>query len=186
MKEVEKNLISDAFSERLKELLKEKGFNQKSLSVELKISEPTISRICKGNIPDVYTLVDISRVFGVSTDYLLNQSPFHTQDVDVALAGSILGFKNEKTAESIQNLGFTHFLKYGVMPLETFEKIVCHEHFAKLIYLSTRFITPSSSEWEDEEIANNSFLLWNVQNVFLDILKDLKKFDNKNKKEDKK
>ena len=62
------------FSERLKKLLNEKGYTQKSFSEDSGISEGSISNFVKGNsIPKESLLLVIANQLGVSKDYLLGQ-----------------------------------------------------------------------------------------------------------------
>lgn len=62
------------FSERLKELLDEKGYTQKSFSEKSGISEGSISNFVKCNsIPKASLLLVIANQLGVSKDYLLGQ-----------------------------------------------------------------------------------------------------------------
>ena len=60
---------------RLRKLRKENNLTQKELSKKLGIGESTLSHYERGDRdPDSKTLRKISNFFGVSTDYLLNNS----------------------------------------------------------------------------------------------------------------
>lgn len=62
------------FSERLKKLLYEKGYTQKSFSRKAGISEGSISNFVKGStIPKESLLIVIAKQLGVSKDYLVGQ-----------------------------------------------------------------------------------------------------------------
>ncbi len=63
--------------QRIKELRKEKNITQAELSKELNLSDRTVSKWeqGKGN-PDIETLPDLSRFFGVSIDYLITGEDF--------------------------------------------------------------------------------------------------------------
>lgn len=59
------------FAERLKELREEKGLSELQLAKVLGISSTTINRWERGlRIPNLDSLVLLSRFFGVSIDYL--------------------------------------------------------------------------------------------------------------------
>lgn len=60
------------FAKRLKELRKENGLLQKDLASVFNVRNTTISAWEVGdNEPDLTTLVNIAKYFGVTTDYLL-------------------------------------------------------------------------------------------------------------------
>ncbi len=65
------------FCERLIKLRKESGLLQKDLAEKLNTSTRRISHIERGDIePDLYTLIEISNIFDVSTDYLLGKTDY--------------------------------------------------------------------------------------------------------------
>lgn len=60
------------FPKRLKELRKEKGFSQKSLSAELGVSQQAVGKWETGrSSPDPATLAQLAALLDASTDYLL-------------------------------------------------------------------------------------------------------------------
>ena len=60
------------FSEKLKELRKDKDLSQKKLAKDLNVDQRSISNWEKGvREPDFNTLVQIAKYFDVKTDYLL-------------------------------------------------------------------------------------------------------------------
>lgn len=62
------------FTERLKKLMNENNVSQKDLAIKSKISEASISRYLNGTLePRIDILVNISKVFGVKTSYLLGE-----------------------------------------------------------------------------------------------------------------
>jgi transcriptional regulator with XRE-family HTH domain len=86
------------FGERIKNLRKERKWQQAELAEKINADARQISRYEKGKInPSVETLVRISQVFGVSIDYLLIESaprePFQFDDKELL-----------KYLEDIQNL----------------------------------------------------------------------------------
>ena len=61
------------FAEKLLQLRKREGYSQEELANKLDVSRQAISRWEMGTaIPDSMNLLHLSKLFGVSTDYLLN------------------------------------------------------------------------------------------------------------------
>ena len=61
------------FGEKLLTLRKQSGFSQEQLAEKLSVSRQAVSRWeNEGILPDCGNLLELSRLFGVSTDYLLN------------------------------------------------------------------------------------------------------------------
>ena len=61
------------FGARLKELRKENGLRQQDLAQMLNVHNTTVSAWETGdNEPDFKTLIKIATIFGVSTDFLLD------------------------------------------------------------------------------------------------------------------
>ena len=60
---------------RIKELRKEKNITQIRLSIDLEVSQETISAYEKGKyFPSTQSLIKLANIFGVSIDYLLGIS----------------------------------------------------------------------------------------------------------------
>ncbi len=60
---------------RIKELREEKGMTQIRLSIELSVSQETVSAYENGkHFPSVQSLIKISELFNVSCDYILGLS----------------------------------------------------------------------------------------------------------------
>lgn len=69
------------FSDRLKELRKEKGLTQKDLAKVLYVNQSAISKYELGtNSPENKFLVQLADYFNVSTDYLLGKSDIRTNN----------------------------------------------------------------------------------------------------------
>ncbi len=67
-------------AEKMITLRKQQGLSQEQLAERLNVSRQTISRWENGTVsPDAYNVVEISEVFGVTSDYLLNDD-FKTDD----------------------------------------------------------------------------------------------------------
>ena len=60
---------------RIKQLREEKGMSQVRLSMELEVSQETVSAYENGkHYPSVQSLIRLSEIFGVSCDYILGLS----------------------------------------------------------------------------------------------------------------
>ncbi|MBD5636503.1 MAG: helix-turn-helix transcriptional regulator [Clostridia bacterium] len=60
------------FSERLKELRKEKGITQEKLAEETGLTQGALTRYENGlRSPAVYAIITLAKYFNVTTDYLL-------------------------------------------------------------------------------------------------------------------
>ena len=68
-----KEVIHRTFGEKLLKLRKEGGLSQEGLAEKLSVSRQAVSRWeNEGILPDCVNLLEISRLFGGSTDYLLH------------------------------------------------------------------------------------------------------------------
>lgn len=83
-------------AEKVAILRKQKGWSQEELAEKLGISRQAVSKWeSESSIPDIDKIVGMSRLFGVSTDYLLkDDEPFRTEAV----------FTPEDTAEKSENI----------------------------------------------------------------------------------
>ena len=63
--------MTDTMGNRLKALRVEHEISQRELAEAMEVSNSTISRIEKGAMPDVETLIKYAEHFGVSTDWIL-------------------------------------------------------------------------------------------------------------------
>lgn len=80
--------------QRIYELRKNKGISQEELANVLNVSRQSISKWESNNsTPDLERVIEISRYFNVTTDYLLkgegNITPNHNQDLHLTLATGI-------------------------------------------------------------------------------------------------
>lgn len=70
------------FGEKLQKLRKSKGWTQEELAAQISISRQALSKWEQGTvIPDTENILQISRLFGVSTDYLLHDD--YESDADI-------------------------------------------------------------------------------------------------------
>ena len=63
--------MNDTIAGRLRTLRMEHEISQRELAEAMEVSNSTISRIEKGAMPDVETLIKYAEHFGVSTDWIL-------------------------------------------------------------------------------------------------------------------
>lgn len=70
------------FGEKLQRLRKAKGWTQEDLAAQISVSRQALSKWEQGTaIPDTENVLQISKIFGVSTDYLLNDD--YESDADI-------------------------------------------------------------------------------------------------------
>ena len=73
------------FGERLQKLRSEKGLSQAQLSTRLGVSASQIANYeMERRFPSLQTLIDISRVLGVSTDYMLGIDSGFQEQIDIS------------------------------------------------------------------------------------------------------
>lgn len=65
------------YGKRLRELRKEKEYSQLQLAVLLKTTQSTIGKYEREFLqPDISMIIDICKLFNVTSDYLLGLSPY--------------------------------------------------------------------------------------------------------------
>lgn len=70
------------FGEKLKELRKKQGWTQEEMADKIMVSRQALSKWeSEAAIPDTENVLQISRLFGVSTDYLLNDEYESDNDI---------------------------------------------------------------------------------------------------------
>lgn len=73
------------FGEKLQALRKARGWSQEELATQINVSRQALSKWESGaSVPDTENVVALSRLFGVSTDYLLTGQP-HAGDAAAML-----------------------------------------------------------------------------------------------------
>lgn len=93
------------FGEKLLKLRKESALSQEELAEKLGVSRQAVSRWeNEGVLPDGLNLLGISKLFGVSTDYLLNDD--YQSDGDIP---AVRQTRNELDGET-RRLSITHLL----------------------------------------------------------------------------
>lgn len=77
------------FGEKLQKLRKEKGWTQEQLAAQINISRQALSKQELGTaIPDTENVVQISKLFQVTTDYLLNDEYESDEDLPAVHASA--------------------------------------------------------------------------------------------------
>lgn len=86
------------FGEKLQKLRKERGLSQEQLAEQITVSRQALSKWELGtSIPDTENVLQLSKLFGVSTDYLLNDD--YTSDNDLPA----VRVENEKLSRAYRN-----------------------------------------------------------------------------------
>lgn len=93
-----KRIVKDkykVFSERLCQLIEEKGITQNQLAETIGKTRQTINGYTLGNTaPDSDTLIELSNYFNVSADYLLGLSNVKTLDVQIKSISDFTGLSD--------------------------------------------------------------------------------------------
>jgi len=81
--------------EKIQRLRKEKGMSQEQLAAQLTISRQSISKWELGeSMPDTENIMQLSKLFDVSTDYLLNDEI----DIDMVNVQEITNYKDSESS----------------------------------------------------------------------------------------
>ena len=104
--------------EKIQTLRKQSGMSQEELAAKITITRQAISRWEQNeSIPDVDNLIQLSRIFGVSTDFLLKGTEFPEQQPHgktKKTAHSMWIYRKLFNNGTIHILGVTVFLVIGV------------------------------------------------------------------------
>ena len=74
------------FEEKIYELRRQAALSQEQLAEKLNVSRQAVSRWEQGTVlPDTSNIVELSKIFGVSTDYLLNDEYGSDQDIPAVI-----------------------------------------------------------------------------------------------------
>ncbi len=83
------------FGEKLQSLRKKQGWTQEELAAKITVSRQALSKWELGTaMPDTENVLQISKVFGVSTDYLLNDEFESDDDIPAVQVKSDVLTKN--------------------------------------------------------------------------------------------
>ena len=101
--------------EKIQRLRKERGMTQEELSGQLTVSRQAISKWELGeSVPDTENVVQLSKLFNVSTDYLLHDDYMHDMDIPAVKTSTenlITAHKNKTKLTAYFRIGF------GLLPL---------------------------------------------------------------------
>lgn len=147
------------FKDRLRDLIKNSGKTQKSVSEEIKekfqidLSAQTLSYYVNGREPNYETLRAISRYFGVSSDYLLGLSDVQNTDPDIKAI-------SEKTGLSEKSLNI--FIEHHTPPFvkEGRNLTEWKDHFMKMTNILIE------SEWLESVLFRLDFYFYNLITVY--------------------
>ena len=87
------------FSERVKELMVEKKITQKELSSLSGVSEPSLCRYLKGQIPRMDVINNVAKALGVASDYLLGAGSKESADPFVETRSIVARNKGQLTPQ---------------------------------------------------------------------------------------
>jgi|SRR5690625_2543018 len=119
------------FRERLRALREQNNFEQKDMGKKLNITASAYGFYEQGrNEPSLQTLVEIAKIFDVSTDYLLGLSNTEKIPVNYSLAKNIVLSKDE--LEIIRRMKDNSFLaEISSDPEKNVERLIRYWEFIK-------------------------------------------------------
>jgi transcriptional regulator with XRE-family HTH domain len=86
------------FGKKLQLLRKQKGLSQEQLASQIAVSRQAVSKWeLESSSPDIDTVVQLSKLFGVTTDYLLNDDLKNYEDLPVVKEKYVNAEMQEKT-----------------------------------------------------------------------------------------
>lgn len=106
------------FGEKLLKLRKGRGWTQEELATKINVSRQALSKWEQGTaLPDTENVLQVSRLFGVSTDYLLNDD--YESDGDIP-AVQTTGERLQRRLNRVVGLAISYLGVIGFF-IETFE-----------------------------------------------------------------
>ena len=101
--------MAGTFSERLSELIQNKGYSQKELAMKAGVTEAAMSHYVKGDrVPRASVLARIADALGTTTDYLMNGTASNVrEEVDHAkrlIARNVAQMSREEKMEIVSIL----------------------------------------------------------------------------------
>lgn len=104
------------FGKRLRELREEHGLLQENVGKWFSMGKSTISQWESGRLPHATIIIEISKRFNVTTDYLLGLSP-NKRNIETVAAHHIedpIQYLPEEARKSLEEFKKFLFDKYGV------------------------------------------------------------------------
>ncbi|WP_278712473.1 helix-turn-helix domain-containing protein [Eubacterium ventriosum] len=84
-------------AEKISEERKKNGWNQEELAEKLSVSRQSVSKWESGqSVPDLNRILELARIFGVTTDYLLKDEIEEAENVD--------GFKSTESSKKLRKV----------------------------------------------------------------------------------
>jgi len=99
------NLPEATIDQRFRKLRKQKGFNQLDVALELGKSQNTYGKYEQGiNLPDIDVIIRLSKLYGVTTDYLLTGKKASVSQQITELIDSLPESKQEKVLDVVKSI----------------------------------------------------------------------------------
>ena len=119
------------FSEKLLDLRKKQGMSQEELAEKLEVSRQAVSRWEQGSaMPDMINLSKISKLFGVTADYLINDEITSDREVPIV----------KKTESDMNNLAGKFFIFAGLQFLSPAFYLIWLLFFSRVLGRNTSTI----------------------------------------------
>ena len=127
------------FGEKLQQLRREQGWSQEELAARIPISRQAVSKWESGTaMPDTENVVAISRLFGVSTDYLLHDDYAGDQDIPAVK-------DREATLQKRHKRDMAMMILIGIQALAFFWQLagslIYQDHLIPLLGMTTHIMT---------------------------------------------
>ena len=127
------------FGEKLQQLRRRQGWSQEELAAQIPISRQAVSKWESGAaMPDTENVVAISRLFGVSTDYLLHDDYAGDQDIPAVK-------DREAALKKRHNLDMVMMVLIGVQALSLFWQLagslIYQNHLIPLLGMTAHIMT---------------------------------------------
>lgn len=120
-------------AEKISEERKKNGWNQEELAEKLSVSRQSVSKWESGqSVPDLNRILELARIFGVTTDYLLKDEIEEAENVD--------GFKSTESSKKLRKVTIEEAdeflrIKTKTSPIIAFGVSLCVASAAPLIAL---------------------------------------------------
>ena len=143
-------------AEKISEERKKNGWSQEELAEKLSVSRQSVSKWESGqSVPDLNRILEMARIFGVTTDYLLKDEIEEAENVD--------GFKSTESSKKLRKVTMEEAdeflrIKTKTSPIIAFGVSLCVASAAPLIALIGLRHCQRKEEWFLGEVYNIS---WN-------------------------
>ncbi len=175
------------FRNRLKELREDHNETQKSLSEKIQVSERTLNNWelkSRESIPSMDSLIDLSKFFGVSIDYLLGLNDCRTFEHEYIHNDTGL---SENAIAEIETIKDDSIGEYGTIPtsIDLLSEILCDKDFTEILHDlrssigSEQIALDSMQTFPDNRVLKNTFEtvrnsnIYHLSRVFSNILEHI-------------